>query len=97
MSRAARIREFTDGRGLRWSVRRFEPELGPALGGPRPWALVSDAAARGWLTFECAPTGWLRRLAPVPDGWESCDEATLLHYFESARHVRSRGKSGPLP
>ena len=91
------VREFTDAAGLRWTVRRFESQfgqlIGPAFGPP----LVSDATSSAWLTFECVPTGWRRRLSPVPDDWETCSEARLLEYFESARHVRRRPKSGPLP
>ncbi len=90
------VREFTDAEGLRWTVRRFLPTLGPALGpafGPTP---RSDADLPGWLTFECVPTGWLRRLAPAPADWETCDEETLLRYFASARHVPRRRK-GPIP
>ncbi len=91
------VREFTDAAGLRWTVRRFGSSLGRVLGptfGPAP---VSDTMSGDWLTFECEPTGWLRRLTPVPDDWETCSEAQLLEYFASGRHVRRRPKSGPLP
>lgn len=90
------IRELVDEGGRRWTVRRFLPTLGAALGptfGPAP---RSDAELPGWLTFECESTGWLRRLAPVPADWESCDEATLRGYFEAARHMPRRSR-GPLP
>ena len=90
------VRELTDAAGLRWTVRRFLPTLGPALGpafGAQP---MSDQGLPGWLTFECEPTGWLRRLTPVPADWETCDEPTLRGYLEAARHVPRRRK-GPLP
>ena len=90
------IREFVDDQGLRWTVRRFLPTLGSALGGSSGSTPRSDADLPGWLTFECDPTGWLRRLAPVPADWETCDEATLRRYFEAARHMPRRSR-GPLP
>jgi hypothetical protein len=90
------VRPFTDETGLRWTVRRFEPTLGGLLG-PRAGAGLAADARGAWLTFECESTGWLRRLSPVPRGWEDCDEATLRGYFDAARRVRARPKSGPLP
>jgi len=82
------VREFTDREGLRWTARRFEPTLG---------APMSDAHARGWLTFEAVKTGERRRLLPAPADWETCSEARLLAYFAAARRVPPRPKSGPLP
>jgi hypothetical protein len=90
------VRIFTDPEGLRWTARRFESTLGAALGpvfGARPRSDANGA----WLTFECVTNGWLRRLVPVPEGWEDCDEATLRGHFAAARRVRVRPKSGPLP
>ena len=91
------VRELTDAAGLRWTVRRFESQsgqlIGPRLGPP----LVCDRTSGSWLTFECVPTGWLRRLSPAPEDWATCSEARMLEYFASARHVRRRPKSGPLP
>lgn len=93
------VRRFTDpGTGLAWAARRFEPTLGgvPSAGAAGA-GLLSDGHARGWLTFECETTGWLRRLVPAPDDWSSCDEARLLEHFGAARRVPRRKRSGPLP
>jgi hypothetical protein len=90
------VRDLTDHAGLTWTVRRFEPTLGRSLGQRSgSWPVVE--ASGPWLTFECVQTGWLRRLAPVPEDWDVCDAERLLAYFESARHVRQRPRSGPLP
>ncbi|MFL5582708.1 MAG: hypothetical protein ACJ8AO_20275 [Gemmatimonadaceae bacterium] len=91
------VRRFTDADGLHWRVRRFEQTLGESYGAVSGSWPVAGSLARDWLTFACFETGWLRRLTPVPDDWETCGEAELRRYHAAARHVRQLPKSGPLP
>ncbi len=40
---------------------------------------VREQYSEGWLTFKLASTR--RRLAPIPDGWERAEDATLQRYL----------------
>jgi len=85
-------RRFTDGRGIVWEVwevepsraerrngadrrraPRPEPERRRANDGPR--VRISTELTHGWLCFQS--TVEKRRLAPVPEGWASLDDARL--------------------
>lgn len=81
-------REFTDERGVRWTVWTTKPS---------GFHVLSGAYAEGWLTFE-SRTGTRRRLAPVPRGWEVLLPAELCELCQSAEPVRThRGLLGPTP
>ena len=41
----------------------------------------------GWLTFQHDDER--RRLSPIPNDWEVCDESQLRSYLEAARPVRA--------
>jgi hypothetical protein len=48
----------------------------------------------GWLVFEADGSGSgstdVRRLAPVPQDWESCPESALARYLEHAQTAERR-------
>ena len=46
------------------------------------------AFAKGWLTFEHEPSGERRRLAPVPDDWETVSVERLLLMSRVAEPVK---------
>ena len=90
------VRGFTDADGLHWSARQFEPRS-DVLTGAIPGSFgVADLLTRAWLTFECQESSDLRRLAPAPADWATCDEARLRDYLAEARQVRRRPMTGPL-
>ena len=63
-------RVFEGGNGENWRVWSTVPVSG---------AVINPGFEKGWLTFESA-AGTLRRLAPVPSGWEdfSAEQLDLL-------------------
>ena len=90
-------RTFKDKRGVKWDVwtvqptkverrlrgggivandRRTQTEYRVALG---------PALANGWLCFEC--NSEKRRLAPIPDEWESWSDAQLETLLKQATPV----------
>ena len=74
------IRSFEDADGLSWRVWATLPSSGTVL---------SSGFEQGWLTFEC-DTGGLRRLAPIPAGWESATAQRLCLYCRAAREMPRR-------
>lgn len=78
------LREFVDSVGVPWKVWMVMPaEMSDRL------ARLSGAAAerrKPWLAFQSAE-GEKRRLVPVPDGWESCDDYTLERWAMRAVQV----------
>ena len=77
-------RRFTDGSGVTWQVRATLPTS-------RVGASLPGAYSRGWLVFE-SPTGAVRRLAPIPEGWERVPETTLARWCDAATPARERGE-----
>ncbi len=78
-------RSFTDGEGRTWLVFAVYPSTRVGK------AAVRAAFAHGWLTFECGDE--TRRLAPIPEDWQSVDEIALSELCgraESAPHRRRR-------
>jgi hypothetical protein len=76
------ILEFLDSAGVTWRVWNTVPSARTTLSGE---------FERGWLTFE-SPTG-LRRLAPVPTGWENAQPDRLELMCRAASEVPRR--TGP--
>lgn len=70
------LREFVDSKGVRWRVWSTRPMSAVTL--------TSDFE-RGWLTFECAEC--LRRLAPIPDGWDGLPDNRLELLCSVAKDV----------
>lgn len=79
----ALLREFTDKNGTHWRVWDINPVLHarPAKPGKRPSARVP----KGWLCFEGGNER--RRLIPIPEEWQECDDATLESLCLSAEVV----------
>jgi hypothetical protein len=74
-------REFLDSNGQSWRVWSTVPSLGSRLRG---------GFDRGWLTFERTSADKslpLRRLVPIPDGWETATEEQLDTLCRSADEV----------
>lgn len=79
------LREFVDKNGQQWRVWDVSP------------LLHLEDSARSSVAFSLVPTGWLcfesgderRRLTPVPDGWEQCEECTLEDLRDRAERVVS--------
>jgi hypothetical protein len=69
-------RVFVDSIGRHWEVWDVIPQ---ARGG------LSERWAGGWLAFETR--GERRRLAPVPESWESLPEAELAKLCEKAHEA----------
>jgi hypothetical protein len=74
-------REFEDAAGMAWRVWNTVPVSG---------AVINPGFEKGWLTFE-SEMGSLRRLAPVPAGWEELSterlELLLRNSTEVPRHT----------
>jgi len=68
------VRSFVDAQGVRWQVWEVRPTLS-VDGASAPGAHLKEEMADGWLAFQ-APVG-RRRFYPLPDGWESFDDAQL--------------------
>jgi hypothetical protein len=90
------LRVFHDTSGIEWTVWNTAPPVGtghvmaldrflekrPAEDGVKP-ARVRNDFRHGWLTFQSYEEK--RRLAPVPDGWESQSEAQLCELLAQSR------------
>jgi hypothetical protein len=86
-------REFEDATGVFWRVWSTVPVSGAVINNP--------GFEKGWLTFE-SETGSLRRLAPVPPGWEMLPKDRLELLLRTAsgvpRHTGPiRRVTGPTP
>jgi hypothetical protein len=89
------VRTYTDRNGDTWLIYLVAP-----TGGVSPHLLPPEFQS-GWLCFERGHDK--RRLAPVPDDWEFCDEQRLETYLEAAVVAEKRlaptseGRNMPLP
>ena len=72
-------REFVDSRDVVWRVWSTVPSDGGHLHG---------GFQHGWLTFEGGNE--LRRLTPIPSGWETAPREHLEHLCRDARDVKRR-------
>ena len=77
-------REFIDSAGTSWTVWNVIPgEMSSRL--TRMTGLIGERRLP-WLVFQSAE-GEKRRLVPIPDGWEECDDLTLEQWATRAEHV----------
>ena len=77
-------RNFADSSGMNWHVWNTVPISG---------AVINPGFEKGWLTFE-SEVGALRRLAPVPDGWENLSTQRLTLLLQKAKAVPRH--TGPM-
>jgi hypothetical protein len=66
------LRTYTDPEGTTWNVYSVAPG---STSSPR---LLPEEYRSGWLCFEAGAIK--RRLVPIPDDWELCDERDLDAY-----------------
>jgi len=74
-------REFVDDVGTMWRVWDTHPVAANTL------RTVSPRYAGGWLTFESESE--LRRLAPIPAGWEIATRNLMVHWCARALEARA--------
>jgi hypothetical protein len=77
-------KDFTDASGMNWRVWNTVPISG---------AVINPGFEKGWLTFE-SDSGSLRRLAPIPAGWEQLPGDRLAELLRSANEVPRH--TGPM-
>ena len=77
-------RNFRDTTGMHWHVWNTVPISG---------AVINPGFEKGWLTFE-SDSGALRRLAPVPSGWEELPAERLILLLQNAKAVPRH--TGPM-
>jgi hypothetical protein len=77
-------RLFDDGVGMKWRVWSTVPISG---------AVINPGFDKGWLTFE-SDEGALRRLAPIPEGWEDLSEMRLVGLLQRSNEVPRH--TGPM-
>ena len=70
-------RNFADLSGMNWHVWNTVPISG---------AVINPGFEKGWLTFE-SEAGALRRLAPVPSGWDDLPVERLVLLLEKSKAV----------
>ena len=77
------VRDFDDSAGTTWRVWSTVPSSG---------AVLTEGFELGWLTFEAS--GTIRRLAPIPAGWETATPVDLEQMCRRAQPpVRRRPPS----
>lgn len=77
-------KDFTDASGMNWRVWNTVPISG---------AVINAGFEKGWLTFE-ADSGALRRLAPIPAGWDELPAEELVQLLRRAKEVPRH--TGPM-
>jgi hypothetical protein len=84
-ARRASQRIFDDIRGKRWHVYAVHPSIATA-----ERVALPEGFRDGWLTFESADE--MRRVAPIPEGWEELpiDDLRQLCYKAPATPKRAR-------
>jgi hypothetical protein len=76
------VREFTDETGTRWQVWLTTPSTN---------AVAMPGYEKGWLTFEADDASRrLRRLTPVPRGWEEMSDVELTLLCRAASEATRR-------
>lgn len=77
-------KHFLDAAGTRWRIWNTVPISG---------AVINPGFDKGWLTFE-SEEGKLRRLAPIPPGWEELPDDRLVALLQRANEVPRH--TGPM-
>lgn len=77
-------KSFLDGSGMRWRIWSTVPVSG---------AVINSGFEKGWLTFE-SEGGSLRRLAPIPSGWEHLSDDGLVTLLRQSNEVPRH--TGPM-
>ncbi len=77
------VRDFDDSAGNSWRVWSTVPSTS---------AVLTEGFEQGWLTFEAS--GTIRRLAPIPPGWESASPTELEHMCRRAQAPARRRPVG---
>ena len=77
-------KDFTDASGMRWRVWNTVPISG---------AVINPGFGQGWLTFE-SDTGTLRRMAPIPAGWDELPTEKLTELLRQSKEVPRH--TGPM-
>lgn len=77
-------RNIADSAGTNWHVWNTVPISG---------AVINPGFEKGWLTFE-SEHGALRRLAPVPPGWDKLSDERLVALLATAKVVPRH--TGPM-
>ena len=77
-------RNFSEPNGTQWHVWNTVPVSG---------AVINPGFEKGWLTLE-SEGGSLRRLAPVPGGWETLNEERLVELLRNSKVVPRH--TGPM-
>lgn len=75
---------FTDARGERWRAWNIDPES------LRQASFLGEEFRTGWLCFESESSGERRRLAEVPENWETLPPDRLDLLCRSATIVTRR-------
>lgn len=77
-------KDFKDAAGMNWRVWNTVPISG---------AVINPGFEKGWLTFE-SDGGALRRLAPIPPGWDQLSPERLIELLRAASEVPRH--TGPM-
>lgn len=77
------VRTFIDSAGVNWRVWATVPTTSASV--------LSSGFEHGWLTFEC--DSCVRRLAPIPRGWEEATAERLDLMCRAAREARRTPKA----
>jgi hypothetical protein len=83
------LRTFNDARGKSWRVWRVESPTASAH-------LIDSSFRGGWLAFEREDCEERRRLAQVPEDWDSLPPERLADLLESAIRV-DLSRTGTTP
>ena len=79
------LRAFVDENGVRWEVRYIMPTTPNR---PHEGKVIRHSGAyprqflNGWLSFDSPAEK--RRLAPVPEGWETASDEQLIAFLRQA-------------
>jgi hypothetical protein len=69
-------REVEDPRGIRWAVFAIHPSAGKAS------SALNERFRNGWLAFDSGVE--TRRVAPIPENWETMSDSELAGVCERA-------------
>jgi len=72
------------------AISAADPSAAPPSAGIADFARISRKREGGWLTFTTARER--RRLSPIPDGWDSADDATLRALLAVADRISGAGE-----